>query len=381
MVKLVKPVIEPLLPSIALMKSGRRRLGFGIVVSKDGKILTRRSSIRLGMSIEVGDTIHKDFTTIGILKEADLAVVKVDADDLQVAEFSDAVPVKGEWLFTPTLDKTIALLGTMSESIHQQEPARPLLGVMVLDKKTGTDSKVPVVDSIIPNSAAARSGIRRGDLIKAISGKSTESREELAAELTSYSSGQLVTLLLDRDGMKISKGVVLGANRDLGKRRRFTMAFGHDTVLREEDCGGPIIDLEGRVVGINVSDLYRGMLGSPLLTENRTSILCKAIPAKFVKLQIEALTDGRLAPSVVNQELLEHNAANIKLKESELAKLAASDERFRIYRDSQEFLKLGEQARATKIEKNRKEKANMQLLKRELAKLNKKQNELMAGRH
>jgi serine protease Do len=31
------------------------------------------------------------------------------------------------------------------------------------------------------------------------------------------------------------------------------MAFQHDTVLRPADCGGPIVDLDGRVIGFNIA--------------------------------------------------------------------------------------------------------------------------------
>ena len=33
----------------------------------------------------------------------------------------------------------------------------------------------------------------------------------------------------------------------------FDRALQHDTVLRPEDCGGPVVDLSGRVVAINIA--------------------------------------------------------------------------------------------------------------------------------
>ena len=37
------------------------------------------------------------------------------------------------------------------------------------------------------------------------------------------------------------------------RRFGFPLAFQHDTVLRPSDCGGPVVDLDGRVVGFNIA--------------------------------------------------------------------------------------------------------------------------------
>ena len=37
------------------------------------------------------------------------------------------------------------------------------------------------------------------------------------------------------------------------RRFGFPLALQHDTVLRPVDCGGPVVDLDGRVVGFNIA--------------------------------------------------------------------------------------------------------------------------------
>ena len=37
------------------------------------------------------------------------------------------------------------------------------------------------------------------------------------------------------------------------RRFGFPLAFQHDTVLRPADCGGPVVDLDGHVVGFNIA--------------------------------------------------------------------------------------------------------------------------------
>jgi serine protease Do len=37
------------------------------------------------------------------------------------------------------------------------------------------------------------------------------------------------------------------------RRSGFPLAIQHDSVLRPADCGGPVVDIEGQVVGLNIA--------------------------------------------------------------------------------------------------------------------------------
>ena len=56
----------------------------------------------------------------------------------------------------------------------------------------------------------------------------------------------------------------------------FQRVLQHDTVLEPEDCGGPLVDLEGRVVGVNIARAGR--------------IETLAIPAREVQALIAQMT-------------------------------------------------------------------------------------------
>jgi S1-C subfamily serine protease len=66
------------------------------------------------------------------------------------------------------------------------------------------------------------------------------------------------------------------------RRFGFDQAFQHDTVLAPNDCGGPLVDIEGRVVGFNIARAGR--------TESY------AIPANIVVSRMYDLMSGNLAP-------------------------------------------------------------------------------------
>ena len=41
------------------------------------------------------------------------------------------------------------------------------------------------------------------------------------------------------------------------RRSGFPYVLEHDTVLRPKDCGGPLVDLDGNAVGINIARVSR----------------------------------------------------------------------------------------------------------------------------
>ena len=56
----------------------------------------------------------------------------------------------------------------------------------------------------------------------------------------------IVDELLDKTEMEVNGRV---SARSTG----FSNVFSHDTVLEPQDCGGPLVNLDGKVVGINIA--------------------------------------------------------------------------------------------------------------------------------
>ncbi|MEL6107562.1 MAG: S1C family serine protease [Planctomycetota bacterium] len=54
---------------------------------------------------------------------------------------------------------------------------------------------------------------------------------------------------------RLGQEVVWGPLSDV--RTGFETVLQHDTVLKPEHCGGPLIDLEGRAIGLNISRAVR----------------------------------------------------------------------------------------------------------------------------
>jgi serine protease Do len=66
------------------------------------------------------------------------------------------------------------------------------------------------------------------------------------------------------------------------RRTNFPNVLQHDTVLQPEQCGGPVVDLDGNVVGINIARAGR--------------VESYAVPAETILALLPRLKSGELAP-------------------------------------------------------------------------------------
>jgi len=141
--------------------------------------------------------------------------------------------------------------------------------------------------------------VQVNDVIVRIGSKPVATREELTAAMQEYTNGDRVRVGLRRGDREMDVTATLGQrsattvptraemmNRSAGPLSKratgFPVVIQHDTVLRPQDCGGPLVNLEGQAVAVNIARAGR--------TETY------AIPADVVVGLIEELKSGRMAP-------------------------------------------------------------------------------------
>ena len=107
------------------------------------------------------------------------------------------------------------------------------------------------------------------------------SGEELDLDLT-LTSEQKISPRMARGNSQDNMGSTLSS-----RRRNFTLALQHDSKLNADQCGGPIVDISGRAIGINIA------------RSGRVSSL--ALPNEVVLESLEMLKSGELAPKVMNK--------------------------------------------------------------------------------
>lgn len=247
--------------SMVRVRSDDEWVALGAVVSAGGLILTKASE--LGTSIECRLADGRDFAArvVDVDDENDLALLQVEAEGLQAVEWVDADLSVGEWLITPGGLSRPESVGVVSTAARRIPRAQAVLGV-VIDE---TSARPRVRGE--PRGGAAEAGMREGDLITKIADKRIRTFEELKRALSAFRAGDVIRTTIQRGGDELELEVTLGAreevfyrfgiNRINGpvSRRRddFPQAVQHDSTLSPNDCGGPVLDLSGKAVGVNVA--------------------------------------------------------------------------------------------------------------------------------
>jgi len=242
----------------------------GTVVRSDGLILTKASELGTRIECYLADGRRLDARLLAVDGPTDLALLKVEARDLPTAVWSEAdQPPVGSLLATSGLDDTPASIGVIIAPAHAVPQRRTVLGVMLENSPDG-----PRVDRVVRGSPAAKAGLQVGDVILRLGQKPMSDRDALIRAIEQSEPGQQVELAVLRDRENLSINAVLGDLNHVGnpeqaelmdslggplsKRRfGFPSVVQHDSVLRPRDCGGPIVDLDGKVVGINIARASR----------------------------------------------------------------------------------------------------------------------------
>ena len=268
-----------------------RRAALGTVVAADGLILTKASELTGRMVCILFDGRRLEAKKVAVNEDSDLALLKINADRLPAVSWSQSDPPPvGSWLATPGLETVPISIGVVSVAPRRIEQRMPALGVVIEEGDKG-----PVVHEVVPRSGAAKAGLKPDDIITQLEGKPVESRQGLIQAIRGHRPGDTVRLQVLRGGEHWTAEVELLdlteiANGEmfqeeiggrLSKRRTgFPLALQHDSVLQPSQCGGPLVDLEGKVVGINIARASR--------------VASYALPASAVKSVLAQMLAGEL---------------------------------------------------------------------------------------
>lgn len=332
-----KPVVAKAAESTVAVLVEGKQVALGTVVKADGYILTKDSELHGDkIVIRLRDGKELDAKKISANETWDLAMLKVDAQDLKPVtwEESKIAPV-GNWVATPSAtDKPIAV-GVVSVAARTMPPGpkvalpknnsdRGYLGIQMEDAEGGDGVRIVLVS---PKSPAEKAGLKPDDIIIGVNGKETLDSGTLGATIGRNKPGDVVAIKFRRgdkedevkatlDKRPQSSGLDRGdLQNSMGtersdRRTGFPITLQHDTDLKASHCGGPLVDLEGRVIGINIA---RG---------GRTDTY--AIPAESIKPLLADLIAAKPLPSALVPKITNPTAAKIRAAE-DLLKIAEAE--------------------------------------------------------
>jgi serine protease Do len=183
-------------------------------------------------------------------------------------------------------------IGVVSAAPRGIASPRPILGVLLAQSELGAR-----IDEIMPGSGADLAKLQVGDVIVGVNEEEIKSRESLIDRIGQFQAGDIVKLQVRRGEENLKIDATLGPiddemsqiNRhdfqnhlggDLSRRRAgFPSVFQHDSVLQPNECGGPVVDLNGHAVGVNIARAGR--------------VASYAIPASVAKEVLASLLNAK----------------------------------------------------------------------------------------
>jgi len=266
------------------------QVALATVVTADGYALTKASVL--------GDTeeLEAEFSDgrvvvakkVDALDRYDLALLKLDAADLQPIQWNttESLPI-GTLLAASSPDEDPLAIGVVSVAARSLDSSRK--GFLGVGMDVG-EGGVKVV-RVSPASAAEKVGLQIDDVITAIDGQQVRTPRDLTTIITSKKAEDdvhigfrrgnedkvAVATLQSRDEMNIARKVTgeILTESELKRLQReadptarmggrgnrvadgFPIALQNDLLINPNEIGGPVVDLDGNAVALNIARAER----------------------------------------------------------------------------------------------------------------------------
>ena len=315
-------IFTALVPSVKSASAGtvevrvwRKRVSYGTIVGPE-TVLTKWSEVSRdlrSLSCRTGAGEWLPAVVSGVYPDADLAVIKVaglEVDPVVFAGEKDLRP--GSFLCLTRPDGEAAGMGVVSvmpRSLRSSD--RAFLGVAMDLEFKGPGVLVRRVEL---GTGAERSGLMASDIILEVTGKKVNGSFELSTLLQRLDPGQKVKIRFARGEEEREIEVELGGRprapripysrmeqmNNMGGHRYSEVRDGFSSVVQSdmqiapEDCGAPVVDLEGRVVGLAIA--RAGRIKTFIIP---SSAIKKLLASKPAPPEVQLGDAGKMSPPEV----------------------------------------------------------------------------------
>lgn len=277
-----KPVNNLLSDSTVRVLSNDSDAAYGTVVSPDGYILTKASELRGPVTVVLKDGSAHEVEVVSVHKGTDLALLKLDlkkagVPQLKPVKFSDSKQAAtGNWLLAPSPRSDPVAVGIVSVPTRDLRGSeltstvnynRGVIGIGTVDCDEPQGAKITRFQK---ESAGQESGLMKDDIILSVDGRTVKDTPTLLEVLSDYRKEETIRIKVQRGDVCKEIDVTLGSrilDKDLdrgeimnrygsrlsGRRTGFPTILQTDMILDAHNCGGPVCDLDGNVLGISIA--------------------------------------------------------------------------------------------------------------------------------
>jgi serine protease Do len=279
------PVSEATRYSIVKLNVNGATVALGTVVETNGLVLTKASELKKGkLTCWLAVEKEVDAEVVATDEDEDVALVRVQAPGLKPIQWAAGEVSVGQWAITPGIAETPQAVGIISALPRRIRPPRALMGVQF-----DFGGAAPKIAELLPGLGAEKAGLKPGDVIVGLNHVTVTNREQVVETLREFREGQTVKLRVRRAEQEFDAEVrlmvprsgQLGAEVNPQQRQSrltgeisqraegFEQAIEHDSVLHPWLCGGPLVNLDGKAIGLNIARASR--------------VSTYALPARLVK--------------------------------------------------------------------------------------------------
>jgi len=292
LVQIFREVVQPYAPSIVRVQCDGADTCLGTIVGADGWILSKAHDLTGKITCKLNDGRLFEAKLVGVHEQHDLALLKIAAQPLRVVQFSESKHAKaGSWVASVGRRPDAAAIGVISVPTRKVHEA--FLGVLADSSPQGL-----IVLGVAQKSAAFQAGLRPKDIVLRLNSQAVADADQFHQILADLRPGDAISLKIKRGAKEREIRVTLKSREQVGdfrtefqnrlgsdlsnRRSGYAVILQHDSALKPSECGGPLVDLQGRVIGINISRAGR--------------VETWAIPGEIVHPLIAELKSGRLTP-------------------------------------------------------------------------------------
>jgi serine protease Do len=201
--------------------------------------------------------------------ELDLAILKLKnprSATTSLASQSVDSAIEFSIVFTPTIQSEPLRVGLIARRHHIELPLKGKLGAVLEVDET---SRAVRVKDVAPNSTASEAGLVKNCLIDSINDQPISTLDDIGVILTKKQPGDWLQFhfrtgeqssmtfaqLAHDPAEQFERTEFLDGRSGIVSERRsgFADVIQHDIELSPSDCGGPLVNSQGIVVGVNIA--------------------------------------------------------------------------------------------------------------------------------
>ena len=227
------------------------------IVSKSSMVQGEPTANFLGAPVKLKVVSRDGQNDLVLLEAPELNSVGID-----ISVPFDEVPSTGSFMITPdAMGPGLISVVSTKPFLSRKQQSRGFLGVFPADYK---EKGGAILREVTKDGAADRAGLQVGDVVTKLNETTITTHMEMRRFLGTVDPNATIVAMVMRGEDELEKTIRLGAfpsftnhaadqMKKSGRRDGFSQVIPHDADLKPENCGGPIFDLEGNFVGLNIA--------------------------------------------------------------------------------------------------------------------------------